>query len=281
MLCKIGETAEQTVVQRLQKERMIGEIATDGTYPLIGRKSLFDKMNSELTGEIYREYGVINQFFTRVNETVHFNRLTGMLIDSLNTNKPDVPFPGVILVKPLPSYAEPKLTFSPRTKVVENSSLEDEVVNYTDLSIEFDDGASAQLSIYENHASISGINAFEKAKGTMLYERVLAEILNQGKATVVVGNQSKASRIKLAKLVESGVLLSPRNYKGVSTEEYATTFDIDQHRLYETLAGLDIYTPNQEVTHTAIPLEVANKSEAISSPGLPDLQIPEGFKTNC
>jgi hypothetical protein len=58
------------------------------------------------------------------------------------------------------------------------------------------------------------------------FRAVIKSLRDHGIRTIKVRLQSQDSRVALKRLVETGALINPRDIKGLSVDEYPTTFDI-------------------------------------------------------
>lgn len=98
MLCDLKSDTKDTVLSKFATENLIGPETTDGRFPVMS-KPLFDKANQEMSDELYREYGVINKFFTRINDYAVFHVGTAMLADSVQKNPTPVGLPSMLQIK--------------------------------------------------------------------------------------------------------------------------------------------------------------------------------------
>lgn len=99
--------------------------------------------------------------------------------------------------------------------------------------VKYSDGASAFGTIFDDVANIVDIRApkdsdLKTIRGSKTYQRVIEDLKQQGVKTINVNLQSADSRIAIEKLLKMGILKNPRNKRGISVDEYFTTFDIDK-----------------------------------------------------
>ena len=102
MLCDLKSDTKDTVLSKFATENLIGPETTDGRFPVMS-KPLFDKANQEMSDELYREYGIINKFFTRINDYAVFHVGTAMLADSVQKNPTSTTFPLILTTDVVPS----------------------------------------------------------------------------------------------------------------------------------------------------------------------------------
>jgi hypothetical protein len=106
----------------------------------------------------------------------------------------------------------------------------------SDILITDELGGEAQIKRNGNVAQIIGISSvpFSKKytpeegnfKKRGFFRGVLESLHEHGIRTIKVRLQSQDSRAALKRLVETGDLINPRDIRGLSIDEYPTTFDI-------------------------------------------------------
>lgn len=111
--------------------------------------------------------------------------------------------------------------------------FDDEVVGkrtVQNYEFNFTNGSRAFGTIEDNIATITQINAPKQegniVRGQNTYYNVLKELKKLGVNSVKIRLQSKDSRIAIQKMVDNGNLTNPREYAGISVDEYPTLFDI-------------------------------------------------------
>lgn len=124
------------------------------------------------------------------------------------------------------------IKLKPYTKTVYDDITDTvKVLHGKQFEIKLLDGASAFGTIFNNVASIVDIRAPKDdsnmtIRGTKVYYRVIELLRSINIKTININLQSQDSRAALQKLLKSGELKNPRNKRGISVDEYYTTFDI-------------------------------------------------------
>lgn len=105
-----------------------------------------------------------------------------------------------------------------------------------DVSIRDELGGEAQIKINGDVAQIIGLNSvpfnkrYSPEEGSFkkrgFFRNVLKALKDHGIRTIKVRLQSTDSRAALKRLVDTGDLMNPRDIRGLSVDEYPTTFDI-------------------------------------------------------
>jgi hypothetical protein len=146
--------------------------------------------------------------------------------------------------------------------------LEDVEVIKNGNRIEIKDslGGKAQVDLINNTARIYSIHSVpddkkytdeaSQYKRRGFFKKVIEELRNLGVQKISVSLQSTESRAALKRMVETGVLENPQDIRGLSVDEYPTTFDIpstDTKTAYESEAGSSMRRVVGAYLKTAIP----------------------------
>jgi hypothetical protein len=80
MICRIGSSTEDSIQKVFEGERLASR-QTDGTF-LVLKPVEFDKANRELSAALYRDKGILNDYFYRVGKHAWFNRTLALYADA-------------------------------------------------------------------------------------------------------------------------------------------------------------------------------------------------------
>lgn len=110
-------------------------------------------------------------------------------------------------------------------------------VNYTEFKYTDTIGGRAYGDITDDNARIVGMNSVpsefkysadeSKYKQRGFFKNLLRELYLHGIKTVTINTQSSDTQKAVARLLSNNILLNPRNYGGISTNEHPRTFDIN------------------------------------------------------
>lgn len=118
--------------------------------------------------------------------------------------------------------------------------FDDEVIGKKTVKgyeLNFKNGSRAFGTIEDSTATITQINApkqgdtYTVVRGQNTYYNVFNELKKLGVTSVKVRLQSADSRAAIKKMVGKNILINPREYAGISVDEYPTLFDINLEKL--------------------------------------------------
>lgn len=110
-------------------------------------------------------------------------------------------------------------------------------VSYTSFNYNDAIGGRAYGEIHDDNARIIGMNSVPsekmfsaeegKYKRRGFFKDLIRELFIHGIRTISINMQSTDTRNAVKRLLDSNVLMNPRNYGGTSMDEHPRTFDIN------------------------------------------------------